>query len=88
MLVLSDVLEPFKTSFSLATVKKQPNRIKSEKTVELPFNKEEVERIHREVAFSKTSHAPSKWDPIILKKRQGKQLFFPLKKERSTFAPI
>lgn len=45
MLVLSDVLEPVKTSSSLATVKKQPNRVKSEKTVELPLNKEEVERV-------------------------------------------
>ncbi|KAF3812636.1 U3 small nucleolar RNA-associated protein 14 homolog A [Mirounga leonina] len=87
-LVLSDLLGPVKTSSSLATVKKQLNRVKSKKTVELPLNKEEVERIHREVAFNKTSQALSKWDPIVLKNRQAEQLVFPLKKEQSVFAPI
>ncbi|KAM5195605.1 U3 small nucleolar RNA-associated protein 14 homolog A [Hipposideros larvatus] len=87
-LFLSDLLEPVKTSSSLATVKKQLTRIKSKKTVELPLNKEEVERIHREVAFNKTSQALSKWDPIVLKNRQAEQLVFPLKKEQSAFAPI
>ncbi|XP_022374274.1 U3 small nucleolar RNA-associated protein 14 homolog A-like isoform X1 [Enhydra lutris kenyoni] len=87
-LVLSDLLGPVKTSSSLAVVKKQLNRVKSKKTVELPLNKEEVERIHREVAFNKTSQALSKWDPIVLKNRQAEQLVFPLKKEQSAFAPI
>lgn len=87
-LVLSDLLEPVKTSSSLAIVKKQLHRVKSKKTVELPLNKEEVERIHREVAFNKTSHALSKWDPIVLKNRQAEQLVFPLRKEQSAFAPI
>ncbi|XP_032284246.1 U3 small nucleolar RNA-associated protein 14 homolog A [Phoca vitulina] len=86
-LVLSDLLGPVKTS-SLAAVKKQLNRVKSKKTVELPLNKEEVERIHREVAFNKTSQALSKWDPIVLKNRQAEQLVFPLKKEQSVFVPI
>ncbi|KAM7045339.1 U3 small nucleolar RNA-associated protein 14 homolog A [Molossus nigricans] len=87
-LILSDLLEPFKTSSTLATVKKQLNRVKSKKTVELPLNKEEIERIHREVAFNKTSQALSKWDPVVLKNRQAEQLVFPLKKEQSAFAPI
>ncbi|XP_016071457.1 PREDICTED: U3 small nucleolar RNA-associated protein 14 homolog A [Miniopterus natalensis] len=87
-LVLSDLLEPVKTSPSLATVKKQLNRVKAKKTVELPLNKEEVERIHREVAFNKTSQTLSKWDPIVLKNRQAQQLVFPLQKEQSAFAPI
>ncbi|XP_004465720.1 U3 small nucleolar RNA-associated protein 14 homolog A [Dasypus novemcinctus] len=87
-LVLSDLLEPIKTSSSLATVKKQLNRVKSKKTVELPLDKEEVERIHREVAFNKTSQALSKWDPIVQKNRKAEQLVFPLKKEQSAFAPI
>uniref|UniRef100_A0A2I2ZFB7 UTP14A small subunit processome component n=1 Tax=Gorilla gorilla gorilla TaxID=9595 RepID=A0A2I2ZFB7_GORGO len=43
-LVLADLLEPVKTSSSLATVKKQLSRVKSKKTVELPLNKEEIER--------------------------------------------
>ncbi|XP_021566718.1 U3 small nucleolar RNA-associated protein 14 homolog A isoform X2 [Carlito syrichta] len=89
-LVLADLLEPVKTSssLSLATVKKQLNRVKSKKTVELPLHKEEIERIHREVAFNKTSQVLSKWDPIVLKNRQAKQLVFPLEKEQSAFAPI
>ncbi|XP_004587745.2 U3 small nucleolar RNA-associated protein 14 homolog A [Ochotona princeps] len=87
-LVLSDLLGPVKASSSLATVKKQLNRVKSKKTLELPLNKEEVERIHREVAFNKTSQVLSKWDPIVQKNRQAKQLVFPLEKEQAVFAPI
>ncbi|KAG8505412.1 LOW QUALITY PROTEIN: U3 small nucleolar RNA-associated protein 14-A, partial [Galemys pyrenaicus] len=56
-LVLSDLHEPFKTSPSLATVKKQLNRVKSKKIVELPVNKEEAEQIYREVGFNETSQA-------------------------------
>uniref|UniRef100_A0A8C8ZCA6 U3 small nucleolar RNA-associated protein 14 homolog A n=1 Tax=Prolemur simus TaxID=1328070 RepID=A0A8C8ZCA6_PROSS len=87
-LVLADLLEPVKTSSSLATVKKQLNRVKSKKTVELPLNKEEVEQIHREVVFNKTSQVLSKWDPIVLKNRQAEHLVFPLEKEQPAFAPI
>uniref|UniRef100_A0A8C0VZN2 U3 small nucleolar RNA-associated protein 14 A n=1 Tax=Castor canadensis TaxID=51338 RepID=A0A8C0VZN2_CASCN len=87
-LILSDLLEPAKTSSSLAAVKKQLNRVKSKKTLELPLNKKEVERIHREVAFSKTSQTLSKWDPIVLKNRQAEQLVFPMEKEPSAFAPM
>ncbi|XP_007450535.1 PREDICTED: U3 small nucleolar RNA-associated protein 14 homolog A isoform X2 [Lipotes vexillifer] len=87
-LVLSDLLEPVKTSSSLAAVKKQLNRVKSKKTVELPLHKEEIERIHREVAFNKTSQVLSKWDPVVQKNRQAEQLVFPLSKQQSIFAPI
>ncbi|XP_023574651.1 U3 small nucleolar RNA-associated protein 14 homolog A isoform X2 [Octodon degus] len=87
-LLLLDLLEPSKTSSSLAAVKKQLSRVKSKKAVELPLNKEEVERIHREVAFNKTSQTLSKWDPIVVKNRQAEQLVFPLEKEQPDFAPI
>ncbi|XP_006881927.1 PREDICTED: U3 small nucleolar RNA-associated protein 14 homolog A [Elephantulus edwardii] len=87
-LVLSDLLQPVKTSSSLATVKKQLNRVKSKKTVEVPLNKEEIARIHREVAFNKTSQVLSKWDPVVLKNREAEQLVFPLEKEQSSVAPI
>ncbi|XP_011844232.1 PREDICTED: U3 small nucleolar RNA-associated protein 14 homolog A isoform X1 [Mandrillus leucophaeus] len=87
-LVLADLLEPVKTSSTLATVKKQLNRVKSKKTVELPLNKEEIERIHREVAFNKTAKVLSKWDPVVLKNRQAEQLVFPLEKEEPAIAPI
>ena len=87
-LVLSDLLEPVKTSSSLAAVKKQLNRVKSKMTVELPLHREETEWIHREVAFNKSSQILSKWDPVVLKNRQAEQLVFPLSKPQSAFAPI
>ncbi|XP_055292338.1 U3 small nucleolar RNA-associated protein 14 homolog A-like isoform X1 [Moschus berezovskii] len=87
-LVLSDLLEPVKTSSSLAAVKKQLNRVKSKKTVELPLHRKEIERIHREVAFNKSSQILSKWDPVVLKNWQAEQLVFPLSKPQSAFAPI
>ncbi|XP_048192159.1 U3 small nucleolar RNA-associated protein 14 homolog A isoform X2 [Perognathus longimembris pacificus] len=87
-LALSDLLGPAKTSSSLDTVKKQLNRVKSKKTLELPLNKEEAERIHREVAFNKTSKILSKWDPIVLNNRQAEQLVFPMEKEPPAYVPI
>lgn len=87
-LVISDLLGPNKIPSSLATIKKQLNRVKSRKIVELPLNKEELDRIHREVSFNKTSQVLSKWDPIILKNRQAEQLIFSVNEEESTFAPI
>ncbi|XP_054992527.1 centrosomal protein CEP57L1 isoform X2 [Sorex araneus] len=87
-LVISDLLDPTKMSPSLANVKKQLKRVKSKKIVELPLNKEELEQIHREVTFNKTTQALSKWDPIVLKNRQAEQLVFPMNKEPSAFAPI
>ncbi|XP_037367860.1 U3 small nucleolar RNA-associated protein 14 homolog A isoform X2 [Talpa occidentalis] len=47
-----------------------------------------VLKIHREVAFNKTSQALSKWDPIVQKNRQAEQLVFPLNKEPAAIAPI
>ncbi|KAM4860107.1 U3 small nucleolar RNA-associated protein 14 homolog A-like isoform 1-T2 [Thomomys bottae] len=87
-LVLSDLLGPAKTSSSLDAVKKQLYRLKSKKTLELPLNKEEVEQIHREVAFNQASHTLSKWEPIVLKNRQAEQLIFPVAKEPSAYAPL
>ncbi|XP_036884394.1 U3 small nucleolar RNA-associated protein 14 homolog A-like [Sturnira hondurensis] len=86
-LVLSDLLEPFKASPSLATVKKQLDRVRSKKAVELPFTQEEVARTRREVAFHQTSRALSRWDPVVLKDRQAQQLVFPRGKEQPAFAP-
>ncbi|XP_048197559.1 U3 small nucleolar RNA-associated protein 14 homolog A-like [Perognathus longimembris pacificus] len=87
-LVLSDLLGPAKTSSSLDAVKKQLYRVKSKKTLELPLNKKEVKRIHREVAFNQTSQTLSKWDPVVGKNRQAEQLVFPLVKEPSAYGPI
>ena len=87
-LALSDLLGPLKPSSSLAAVKKQLSRVKSKKTLELPLHKREVEQIHREVAFSKTSQTLSKWDSVVQKNREAEQLVFPLEKEPSSFAPM
>ncbi|XP_008824935.1 U3 small nucleolar RNA-associated protein 14 homolog A isoform X1 [Nannospalax galili] len=87
-LVLSDLLGPDKPSSSLVVVKKQLNRVKSKKTLELPLNKEEVKQIHREVAFNKTLQTLSKWDPVVEKNRQAEQMVFPMEREPSAFAPI
>nr|XP_013004022.1 U3 small nucleolar RNA-associated protein 14 homolog A-like [Cavia porcellus]XP_013004023.1 U3 small nucleolar RNA-associated protein 14 homolog A-like [Cavia porcellus] len=87
-LVLSDLLEPVRTSSALAAVKKQLNKVKSKKTMELPLNKEEVKQIHREIAFNKTSQTLSKWDPIVLRNWQAEQLVFPLEKKQPAFVPI
>lgn len=88
-MVLSDLLEPVKTSSSLAAVKKQLNRSEIEdEAVELPLHREETEWIHREVAFNKSSQILSKWDPVILKNRQAEQLVSPEQAPQSAFAPI
>ncbi|XP_034341518.1 U3 small nucleolar RNA-associated protein 14 homolog A [Arvicanthis niloticus] len=86
-LALSDLLGSLKPS-SLAAVKKQLNRVKSKKPLELPLHKGEVEQIQREVAFSKTSQTLSKWDSVVKKNREAEQLVFPLEKEQSSFAPL
>ncbi|XP_021518202.1 U3 small nucleolar RNA-associated protein 14 homolog A [Meriones unguiculatus] len=88
-LALSDLLGPVKASAPLAAVRKQLSRIKSKKTLELPLNKGEVEQIHREAAFSKTSQTLSKWDSVVQKNREAEQLVFPIQKEpSSSFAPM
>ncbi|KAL1766408.1 U3 small nucleolar RNA-associated protein 14-like A [Sigmodon hispidus] len=87
-LALSDLLGSVKPSSSLTAVKKQLSRVKSKKTLELPLNKGEMEQIHREVAFNKTSQTLSKWDSVVQKNREAEQLVFPLEKEPSSFAPM
>ena len=62
--------------------------MKLKKTVELPLHREEIERIHREVAFNKSSQILSKWDPVVLKNWQAERLVFPLSKPQSAFASI
>ncbi|XP_007659906.2 U3 small nucleolar RNA-associated protein 14 homolog A isoform X2 [Ornithorhynchus anatinus] len=87
-LALSDLLGPIKPSSSLAPVKNQLNRIKSEKTVKVPLSKEKTEQIRREVAYNKTSKDITKWDPIVWKNRRAEQLVFPLNQEHLVITPI
>ncbi|XP_051009969.1 U3 small nucleolar RNA-associated protein 14 homolog B-like [Acomys russatus] len=86
-LVLSDLLGSATALSSLAAVKKQLLRVKS-KTLAIPLNKEEADRIIREAAFSKTSQMLSKWEPVVVKNRQAEQLVFPIEKELPIVAPI
>lgn len=87
-LVLPELLGSIRASSSLSTVKKQLNRVKQKKSVELPLSKEESERVVREAAYSKTSKAVAKWEQVVLQNRRAEQLVFPLKQERGGAAPI
>ncbi|KAM9127047.1 U3 small nucleolar RNA-associated protein 14 homolog A isoform 1-T2 [Pangshura tecta] len=87
-LVLPELLESIRASSSLGIVKKQLNRVKQKKSVELPLSKEESERIVREAAYNKTSKAIAKWEQVVLQNRRAEQLVFPLKQEQMGVAPI
>ncbi|XP_069069010.1 U3 small nucleolar RNA-associated protein 14 homolog A [Pleurodeles waltl] len=85
---LLELMKPIKPSSSLATVKKQLNKLKTKKTVELPLSKQETQRIQREVAYEKTSKAVTKWDRVVLQNRKAEQLVFPLNQEGPSSKPI
>lgn len=85
---LSELMKPIKPSSSLATVKKQLNKLKTKKSVELPLSKQETQRIQREVAYEKTSKAVTKWDRVVLQNRKAEQLVFPLNQEGPSAKPI
>ncbi|XP_069469072.1 U3 small nucleolar RNA-associated protein 14 homolog A [Ambystoma mexicanum] len=85
---LSELLKPIKPSSSLVTVKKQLNKLKTKKTVELPLSKQETQRIQREVAYEKTSKDITKWDRVVLQNRKADQLVFPLNQEGPSAKPI
>lgn len=87
-LVLPELLGSIRASSSLGIVKKQLNRVKQKKSVELPLSKEESERIVREAAYNKTSKAVAKWEQVVLQNRRAEQLVFPLKQEQMGVAPI
>ncbi|XP_074863758.1 U3 small nucleolar RNA-associated protein 14 homolog A [Carettochelys insculpta] len=87
-LALPELLGSIRASSSLSTVKKQLNRVKQTKSVELPLSKQESERVVREAAYSKTSKAVAKWEPVVRQNRRAEQLVFPLKQERVGVAPI
>ncbi|XP_005310968.2 U3 small nucleolar RNA-associated protein 14 homolog A isoform X1 [Chrysemys picta bellii] len=87
-LVLPELLGSIRASSSLGIVKKQLNRVKQKKSVELPLSKEESERVVREAAYNKTSKAVAKWEQVVLQNRRAEQLVFPLKQEQMRVAPI
>ncbi|EMP32091.1 U3 small nucleolar RNA-associated protein 14 like protein A [Chelonia mydas] len=87
-LVLPELLGSIRASSSLGIVKKQLNRVKQKKSLELPLSKEESERVVREAAYNKTSKAVAKWEQVVQQNRRAEQLVFPLKQEQMGVAPI
>ncbi|CAM4612067.1 unnamed protein product [Lepidochelys olivacea] len=87
-LVLPELLGSIRASSSLGIVKKQLNRVKQKKSLELPLSKEESERVVREAAYNKTSKAVAKWEQVVQQNRRAEQLVFPLKQEQTGVAPI
>ncbi|XP_063794444.1 U3 small nucleolar RNA-associated protein 14 homolog A [Pseudophryne corroboree] len=85
---LSDLIVPIKKTASLSAVKKQLNKLKEKKSVELPLSKEEAQKIQRIVSYKSTSEEVAKWDHIVKQNRRAEQLFFPLNDEALKPAPI
>ncbi|XP_077165439.1 U3 small nucleolar RNA-associated protein 14 homolog A [Paroedura picta] len=86
--VLSELLQPVSTSSALGSVRKQLNKVQHTKAVQLPLSKEESERVVREAAYTQTSQALAKWDPVVRQNRSAEQLVFPLQQDCVTVAPI
>ncbi|NXW55660.1 UT14A protein, partial [Eurystomus gularis] len=87
-LVLSELLQPIRPKSALSSVKKELNRVKQKKPVELPLSKEEAKRVVREAAFVRTSKDVGKWQQVVLQNRRAEQLVFPLKQEIATVVPL
>ncbi|NXG37912.1 UT14A protein, partial [Dromaius novaehollandiae] len=87
-LVLSELLQPIKAKSALSSVKKELNRVKQKKAVELPLSKEEAERVVREAAYVRTSKDVGKWQQVVLQNRRAEQLVFPMKQELVAVAPL
>ncbi|XP_067160587.1 U3 small nucleolar RNA-associated protein 14 homolog A [Apteryx mantelli] len=87
-LVLSELLQPIKAKSALSRVKKELNRVKQKKAVELPLSKEEAERVVREAAYVRTSKDVGKWQQVVLQNRRAEQLVFPMKQELVAVAPL
>ncbi|XP_060105106.1 U3 small nucleolar RNA-associated protein 14 homolog A [Heteronotia binoei] len=86
--VLLELLQPVSTSSALGSVRRQLNKVQQTKAVQLPLSKEESERVVREAAYTQTSQALAKWDPVVRQNRNAEQLVFPLQQDSVTVAPI
>ncbi|NXS63181.1 UT14A protein, partial [Brachypteracias leptosomus] len=87
-LVLSELLQPLRSKSALGSVRKELNRVKQKKPVELPLSKEEAKRVVREAAYAGTSQDVGKWQQVVLQNRRAEQLVFPLKQEIPTVVPL
>ncbi|XP_068106097.1 U3 small nucleolar RNA-associated protein 14 homolog A isoform X2 [Hyperolius riggenbachi] len=78
---LSDLIEPIKKTTGLSTVKKHLNKLKDTKSVALPLNKEETQKIQRVISYQNASEEVAKWDQIVRENRRAERLVFPLADE-------
>ncbi|XP_018423751.1 PREDICTED: U3 small nucleolar RNA-associated protein 14 homolog A-like [Nanorana parkeri] len=78
---LSDLIAPIKKTASLSTVKKQLNKLKDKKSVELPLSNEETQKIERVISYKNAAEEVAKWDHIVKQNRAAEQLIFPLADE-------
>ncbi|XP_061454906.1 U3 small nucleolar RNA-associated protein 14 homolog A [Rhineura floridana] len=86
--ILSELLQPISSSPALGSFRKQLKKAQQKKAVQLPLSKEESERVVREAAYTQTSQALAKWDPVVQQNRRAEQLVFPLQQERVTVAAV
>ncbi|KAM4020270.1 U3 small nucleolar RNA-associated protein 14 homolog A [Anomaloglossus baeobatrachus] len=85
---LTDLIDPIKKVTPLSTVKKQLNKLKETKSVELPLSKEETQKIQRILSYKNASEEVSKWDNVVKENRKAEQLVFPLHEPPLKPAPI
>ncbi|XP_072286287.1 U3 small nucleolar RNA-associated protein 14 homolog A isoform X2 [Pyxicephalus adspersus] len=85
---LSDLIEPIKQTNNLSKVKKQLNKLKDQKSVELPLNNDETQKIQRAISYKNASEEVAKWDQVVKQNRKAEQLVFPLTDETLKPAPI
>ncbi|XP_073445968.1 U3 small nucleolar RNA-associated protein 14 homolog A [Dendrobates tinctorius] len=85
---LSDLIDPIKKVTPLSNVKKQLNKLKDTKSVELPLSKEETQKIQRILSYKNASEEVSKWDNVVKENRRAEQLVFPLMEPPLRTAPI
>ncbi|XP_062997948.1 U3 small nucleolar RNA-associated protein 14 homolog A [Elgaria multicarinata webbii] len=86
--LLSELLQPISASPALRPLRKQLKKAQQKKTTELPLSKKESERVVREAAYTQTSQALAKWDPVVQQNRRAEQLIFPLQQESVAVAPV
>ncbi|CAI5793647.1 small nucleolar RNA-associated 14 homolog A [Podarcis lilfordi] len=86
--LLSELLQPASSSPALSSIQKQLKKAQHKKAIQLPLSKEENERVVREAAYTQTSQALAKWQPVVQQNRRAEQLVFPLQQEKVTVAAI
>ncbi|CAN2390593.1 maturation of SSU-rRNA, partial [Pristimantis euphronides] len=85
---LADLINPIKNLTRLSNVKKQLNKLKDTKSVELPLSKEETQKIQRIISYKNTSEEVSKWDNVVKENRRAEKLSFPFNDQPLKPAPI